>query len=264
MNPMRRLAHFQLCFLAAFMTTSPPSPEFCLKEAKTQPTLGNKISDLRRCIQDFPRDPGGRAVRDQLVSLLIASNRYEEALQTYRFQISLRKPTGEPDLKLLELLLKTGRFTDVDRLTAGAPRNGHDFLFDERLVEYRVQALLAQGHYGNARQALDQWLGIHEREGLNSSRFMPDVRNLQQLRRSLFTLERTQGATGKALFTASVSDSLNHWSRRRQVPVVFFKLVPTDSASQLIGSSIHTDQTSPAPMVKAVGDRRGEIGRAHV
>jgi hypothetical protein len=71
-----------------------------------------------------------RTVRDQLVSLLLASNRYDEALREYRRQMALRRPNDEPDLKLLELLLKTGHYREILQLTAQAPRNGHDFLFD--------------------------------------------------------------------------------------------------------------------------------------
>jgi hypothetical protein len=218
------------CFFAALLTTA-SSPELCLTGAKQQIALAEKISSLRRCLRDFPLNPLSRLVRENLVSLLSGSNRYEEALQEYRRQVALRQPSAEPDLKLLELLLKSGRHAELLRLTGGAPNNGQDFMFDQRLFELRVQAFLAQGLYQAGRQALEQWLGMHAKEGLESSRFAPEVRNLQQLRRYLLTLEKMEGTSGKALFTASVPDSLKRWSRRRDVPVLFFKLVPADAAA---------------------------------
>ncbi len=52
------------------------------------------------------------------------------------------------------------------------------------------------------------------------------------LRRHLRTLERLDGMVGKPLFTASVSDSLNHWSRQRDIPIAFFKLIPARSGGE--------------------------------
>ena len=222
---MRRPFRSRVCVLAAFLTATPYSPQRHLDLAKTQISLAEKITALRHCLQEFPLSPISLTARDQLVSLLAGSNRYQEALQEHRRQVALRKPSGEPDPKLLELLLKTGHYGELLRLTAQAPRNGHDFLFDKRLFEFRVQAFLAKGQYLQARQTLDQWLGMHTPAGLETSRFEAAVRSLQQLRRYLLALERTQGAFGKALFTASVPDSLKRWSRRAYVPIVFFKLV---------------------------------------
>ncbi len=64
-------------------------------------------------------------------------------------------------------------------------------------------------------------------------RFEADVRSIQFLKRHLETLERIQGPTGKAIFTASVPDSLQHWSKRQEVPIVFFKLIPAHPGGQL-------------------------------
>jgi tetratricopeptide (TPR) repeat protein len=226
---MRQPAPLRVCILAAFITTL-PSAELHVREAQQQLSLPDKISGLRRCLYEFPRDPSSRTIRDQLVTLLIASNRYEEALQEYRQQLAQRKLTAEPDLKLLELLLKTGRYAEVLSRTHRASLQTTDFLLNERLFECRVQAYLAQGQYREARRTLDQWLGMHEREGIESVRFMADVKALQQTRQYLFALENTQGPLGKPLFTAAVPDSLTHWSRRQNVPIVFFKLVPADPA----------------------------------
>jgi tetratricopeptide (TPR) repeat protein len=240
---MRWSRSYRACFLAVLLT-SVTTPELCLTGAKQTLLVAEKISSLRRCLREFPQDPLSNVARDNLISLLSASNRFEEALQEYRRSIALRQPSAEPDLKLLELLLKSGEHTELLRLTAHAPNNGKDFLFDQKLFELRVQAFLTQGRYRDARQCLDQWLGMHSKEGLKSSRFATEVRNLQQLRRYLITLEKAEGATGKALFTASVPDSLKRWSRRREVPVLFFKLVPTDAphqTSQMEMLKSHTD-----------------------
>jgi hypothetical protein len=247
--------HFphRICFLAALLTTA-SSPELCLNGAKGETTLSEKISDLRRCLRDYPQDPLSRTARGQLITLLVASNHYEEALQEYRRQSDLRKPSGEPDLQFFELLLKTGSYAEVLRQTAKAPSNGQDFIRDERLFEFRVQAFLAQGHYRDARQSLDQWLGMHERDGLAVSRFSEDVQNLQQTRRSLLALENVQGAQGKALFTASVPDSLTHWSRRQAVPIVFVQLVPADAANQSPTAKVLNSDQSEATFRKLVTD----------
>jgi hypothetical protein len=203
------------------------TPERSLQQARTLPTLAEKVSDLRRFIREYEQDPLSRTARDQLINLLIASQRYNEALSEYRIQLRLRRTPAEPDLKLLELLLKTGRYGELLRLSGTAPANGRDLLYDERLFELRIQAFLAQGHYRQARTALEQWLGMHSQEGLKISRFEPHVRSLQHARRDLLTLERLHGPSGKPLFTASVPDSLQRWSRRRSVPIFFFNLVPT-------------------------------------
>ena len=72
-------------------------------------------------------------------------------------------------------------------------------------------------------------LGMHERAGLAVSRFNEDVQNLQQTRHYLVALENIQGPLGKALFTASVSDSLSPQTAPIG-PDCFLSMVPTDAA----------------------------------
>ena len=60
-----------------------------------------------------------------------------------------------------------------------------------------------------------------------------DIHSIQYLKRHLETLERLNGPEGKAIFTASVPDSLQHWSHRQDVPIVFFKLIPAHAGGQL-------------------------------
>jgi hypothetical protein len=249
-DPMARTAPYRLCFLAALVTVT---PNHCLNDAKEKPAITDKISDLRHCLRHASNDPMSRVARDQLVSLLIASNRYEEALQEYRQQMDLRRPNGETDLRFLELLLKTGRYGEVLRRTAKASHN-HDLLLDEKVFECRVQAFLAQGQYREARRSLDQWLGMHGREGMEVSRFNADVQTLQQTRRWLYALEESQGDLGKALFTAAVPDSLAHWNHRHEVPVVFFKLVPAEPASQTATETSVITQASDAHLRALVDD----------
>lgn len=242
---MRALLPQRICLFASLVTVIPIPLQQQLESAKNPSSIAEKITVLRRCLNDYPLNPKARAVRDQLVTLLLSSNRYDEALREYRKLVDLRKPTGEPDLKLLELLLKTGHYRELLFLTAKAPYNGRDFLFDKRLFEFRVQAFLAKGLYRDARMALEQWLAMHTKEGLQISRFEIDVQNLQKLRRYLLALERIQGDMGKSLFTASVPDSLQRWSRNSEVPIYFFKLVPADPSGRTIG---------PEPLEKNVDE----------
>src|ERR1700730_17868842 len=111
-TPMRWSFPHRICFLAALLTTA-SSPELCLNGAKGQTALSDKISDLRRCLRDYTQDPLSRTAREQLITLLVASNHYEEALQEYRRQLDFRKPSGEPDLQSFALLFKTGHYAEV-------------------------------------------------------------------------------------------------------------------------------------------------------
>src|SRR4029077_5835411 len=87
--------------------------------------------------------------------------------------------------------------------------------------------------YAVARQCVDQWLAMYQADGVPESRFEGDVHSIQFLKRHLATLERLNGPVGKALFTASVPDSLQHWSKNLNVPIYFFKLIPTHPGGQL-------------------------------
>jgi hypothetical protein len=229
---MRRLSRWSLSLLAVVLFTSatPFTPSSYLTMAREQTVLGDKVSLLRNCLKNFPSSPQAREARTQLITLLIATNQYEAALQEYRKEMELRKPGQDIDLKFLELLLKTGRSREVLRRTVRASV-GHDPIYDRQVFEYRVQAFLAQGQYREARQNVDQWLGMHGRDP-RGGRIDGDIENLQQVRRYLFALENAQGPLGKSLFTASIPDSLTRWSRQPHVPIVFFKLIPAEASDK--------------------------------
>lgn len=219
--------------LAGFLTIHPYIPSRFLELAKERIPLTDKMSLLRRLIQSFPLDAKVSTAREDLIELLSGSNRYEEALQEYLAQKTQRGGPDGPDFVLLDYFLKTGRYGDILRQTSASPVLLRDFIRDKRLMEFRVQALLAQGKYRMARHAVERWLTVYAGDGIPGSRFESDVRAVQFLERHLCTLERVQGTMGKALFTASVPDSLKRWSHRQNVPVVFFKLIPAHPAGQL-------------------------------
>jgi hypothetical protein len=225
-----RTPKFTCLYAAAFFTITPQSAEHFLHSAKNQLALNDKIHMLRKVVDQAPL--AQTTAREHLVSLLTASNRYDEALAAYRVTHPSVDFGASVDFKLLDLLLKTGHYEEILRATArpfGQPsRLSHDF----QILEIRVQALLAQGQYRTARQCVDQWLDRYTKEGLDGTRFATNVDNIRFLRRHLRTLERFEGPIGKALYTASVPDSLQHWSQRRDLPVYFFKLVPAHSAGQ--------------------------------
>jgi hypothetical protein len=135
-------------------------------------------------------------------------------------------------LNLLDYWLKTGRFNEVLRATSAPASASLSPAQDLRLLEIRIQALLARGEYRPARQCVDRWLMRHEAEGQAGTRLETDVESMRYLRRHLRTLERMQGPAGKPLFTGSVPDSLRHWSQRREVPAYFFKLIPAHVGGQ--------------------------------
>lgn len=236
-----RIARFQCLVVAAFLTLPPPSSTSTLELARKQPAVGDKIATLKRLLDTSPQDPSASRARENLITLLMGSNRFEEALQLYRrSSAETTEPTpaqsagaGDAiDFKLLDLYLKTGQYTNVLRSTVAAAGPVRDFLRDLKLLEIRVQALLARGLYGLARQSVEEWISTYQSEGPEGSRFERDVTSMQHLRRHLMTLERLQGPRGKGLFTAAVPDSLQHWSRRPDVPIYFFKLVPAHPAGQ--------------------------------
>src|SRR5258706_5935472 len=233
-------SRFTCLFAASFISITPYTPQQFLTLAKSHTAVSEKISILKRLADSFPLDSAARQAHEEMVSLLISTNRYEEALLEYR---KLHPETGAGraiDFKLLEMLLRTGRYSEVLRAIAALPagRQGppgpeRDFLRDMKLLELRVQALLAKGQYALARECVGKWLENYQADGSPGSRFENDVHSIQFLARHLATLERTQGPVGKALFTASVPDSLQHWSQRPNVPIVFFKLIPAHPAGQL-------------------------------
>jgi hypothetical protein len=215
------------------MTVTPYTPQNFLHLAKNQLAINDKISYLRRLSNSFPLDASAKMARRHLVALLAGSNRFEDALREYQ------KDHPEPgagkaiDFKLIDYLLKTGRYNDVLRATAMAGGPVRDLLRDLRILELRVQALLAKGQYQVARECVEHWIGIYGEEGIPGSRFEGDFRSMQFLSQHLLKLERLDEPKGKAIFTASVPYSLQSWSRRRDVPVVFFKLIPAHPAGQM-------------------------------
>lgn len=223
----------RLCLAFVFLSVTPYSPGQYLILAKEQRALDDKIFLLRQCIKTYPQDSAAARAREQLVTLLAGSNRYEEALAVYRENRTQEPAKPETDFTLLEYLLKTGRYNDLLRETSIAPGPQHDFVRDQKLMEFRVQALLAQGHYGLAEGSIDHWLERYAADGIEGGRFEGDVRSVQFLQKHLRALVRMQGAEGKPIFTASVPDSLQHWSHRQDVPIVFFKLVPAHPGGQL-------------------------------
>jgi tetratricopeptide (TPR) repeat protein len=226
-----RTSRFNCLFVAAFMAFAPGTPSSLLEVAKYQLTIGDKVSALRQMVRKFPSDPQTGGAREQLIALLIGSNRYDEALQAYREEIS--GPPQAVDFKLLDYLLKTGHYAEALRDTSVAPGPVHDFIRDQKILEVRVQALLASGRYQVARECVDRWLANYAGDGIEGGRFEGDVRSIQFLRRHLAMLEREVGPKGKSIFTAAVPESLMHWSQRRDVPIYFFKLIPAHPGGQI-------------------------------
>jgi len=237
---MKRLPKFTCLFAASFMTVTPYTPQQFLSLAKEQVSVSDKISTLKRLSDAFPLDNSAKVARENLINLLLNANRYEEALQLYQkdhpdtgLPAGRQAPGNAIDFKLLDILLRTGRYNDVLRDTAEASGPVRDFLRDMQLLELRVQALLAKGQFKIARLCVERWLEKYEGDGVPGGRFEGDVRSIQFLHRHLRSLERLNGAKGKSIFTASVPDSLQHWSKEQDVPIVFFKLIPVHPAGQL-------------------------------
>jgi hypothetical protein len=152
------------------------------------------------------------------------------------------------------MLLRTGRYNDVLRDTVAASGPVRDFLRDMKLMELRVQALLAKGQFQMAQLCVERWLEKYSGDGVPGGRFEGDVRSIQFLRRHLLALERLNGPKGKAIFTASVPDSLQHWSQRQDVPIVFFKLIPVHPAGQLHEALLPGQHEGPSFFEDRVGD----------
>ncbi len=217
------------------MTITPYTSQQFLALAKDQVSVSDKISILKRLSETFPEDTTARIGREQLVTLLNNTNRYEEAYQAYRKDHPEPGAGSAIDFKLIEMMLRTGRYSDVLKATVAASGPTRDFMRDMDLLELRVQALLAKGLFQIARENVEGWLKTYEADGIPGGRFESDVRSIQFLKRHLLSLERIDGPEGKAIFTASVPDSLQHWSKRHEVPIVFFKLIPAHPGGQLHG-----------------------------
>jgi len=220
-------------FAASFMVITPYTPQQFLFLAKEQVSVSDKISILKKLSESFPLDNSTKIAKENLVNLLLSDNRYEEALQLYQKDHPETGSGRAINFKLLEMLLRTGRYNDVLRDTAAASGPVRDFLRDMNLLELRVEALLAKGQFQIARECVDRWLEKYSGDGITGGRFEGDVRSIQFLRRHLMSIERMNGPKGKALFTASVPDSLQHWSHHQDVPIVFFKLIPVHPGGQL-------------------------------
>ncbi len=215
------------------MAVTPYTPEQFLSMARDYVSVPEKIAILKRLTQAYPTHAVTAPARQQLIHLLMNANRYDEALQQYR-QMRPEPGAGRAiDFKLFELLLRAGKYNDVLRATAAASGPERDLLRDLKLLEIRVQALLAKGLFRSARTVVDDWLVLYAADGVPGTRFETDVRSIQFLQKHLSNLERMNGPIGKSIFTASVPDSLRHWSKQSHVPIRFFKLIPARPSGQL-------------------------------
>jgi tetratricopeptide (TPR) repeat protein len=252
--PTMQSSRFSCLFVASLMSITPHTAEQFLQVAREQVSLGEKITVLKRFSQAFPHTPKTQEARDQLVELLLNANRFEEALQQYQ------KFHGEPaeegvfDFKLFDLLLRTGKYSEILRLTEPAEEFGPDLLRDMKLMEIRVQALLARGLYETARESVEAWITRYSSEIDPGSRFESDLRSLEYLQRHLKSLERMSGAKGKPIFTASVPHSMQSWSQKKQVPIVFFKLIPARAGGQLASSLLAGRHASASYFEERVED----------
>src|SRR5262245_54490546 len=137
---MKTLPKFTCLFAASFMAVTPYTPQQFLTLAKEQVSVSQKISILKRLSDSFPHDHSSNIAEEYLVNLLISDNRYDEALRLY---LKTHPETGSGsaiDFKLIEMMLRTGRHSDVLRATAAASGPVRDFLRDMKLLELRVQA----------------------------------------------------------------------------------------------------------------------------
>src|SRR5215469_12957975 len=102
--------HFTCFLAAAFMTVTPYTPQQFLMLAKDEMSISDKISILKRLSFAFPLDASAKEAREELVNLFLDSNRYEDALEEYRVDHPLTGSGRAIDFKLLEILLRTGRY----------------------------------------------------------------------------------------------------------------------------------------------------------
>ena len=222
---MKRLAILSTVSIFGLCAATPFTPTYYFSLAQQQMAVPDKTGFLKQLLTNYPGSELASRAQDHLVALLAGSNRFEEALTQYQASHPAMDAGGIVDFKLLDYELKTGRLNDVLR-HATAASGSHHLSRDLRLLELRVQALLAQGQFAMARGEVERWLSLYQREGGPGSLYESDVQSMVYLKRHLKTLEHLDGKTGKPLFTASVSDTLNHWSRQRDVPIYFFKLIP--------------------------------------
>src|SRR5688572_13145234 len=109
------------CGMAAtILTISPMPPNQMLHLAKTRAFIPEKISVLRQILSEQPESPTASAAREDLIALLSGTNRFDDALLEYQ-QINAQPGAGDAiDFRLLDLMLKTGRFSEVLRDTSVA------------------------------------------------------------------------------------------------------------------------------------------------
>jgi len=221
------------CIAASLMLTFSATPNQMLETAKTQTVISDKMATLRDILRTQPYSPTAEAAREHLVALLAGSNRLDEALLEFR-QDNPEPGSGDAiNFKLLDYMLKAGKFAEVLRTTAVAAGPNRDFYRDMRLMEIRAQAFLAKAEYRLARESVDQWMDLYKKDIQPGTRYEMDFRSVQTLRRHIRTLERRFSLESKALFTAMVPDSMRQWSQRHEVPIVFFKLVPAHTGGQM-------------------------------
>src|SRR5262245_8508744 len=142
---MRIPSKMSCLMVATLVGITPYTPQQFLALAKTQISVSEKISILKRASESYASDSLARTAHEHLVTLLWNTNRNEEALQEYRKDHSETGSGRSVDFKLLEMLLRTGRYSEVLRATAAASGPERDFLRDMKLLELRVPALLAKG-----------------------------------------------------------------------------------------------------------------------
>ncbi|MFA5975128.1 MAG: hypothetical protein WC859_03070 [Elusimicrobiota bacterium] len=212
------------------------TPEHLLALAKQQTSVSGKINLLRDWLQFFPEDPKSTLVREHLIVLLKESHRPEDALQIYRGKTA-RHSGGGVDLGLMDCLLKTGRFGEVLRNTSLSSFHSYDFSRRVELLEYRIQAFLAQGEYGTARREVEKWLREYSADAVQCDNFEKDVQSIQLLAHNLRNLERDHGPKGNPFFISFVPDSMKRWSSKRDIPIVFFRLIPHYKDAGDIGKS---------------------------
>jgi hypothetical protein len=203
---MKRITALTCLSVFSLCAATPFTPNYFFSLAQQQMAVQDKTGFLKQLLSTFPASDLSNRAHDHLVALLAGSNRFEEALAEYQSSHPDVSHGSIVDFKLLDYQLKTGRFNDVLRhaVVAVGPRH---LSRDLRLMELRVQALLATGQFWVARQEVEGWLSLYQAEGVPGSLYENDVQSVVYLRRHLKTLERLDGMVGKPLFTASVSDS---------------------------------------------------------
>src|SRR5690242_12869290 len=126
-----RTPMFRCIYAAAFLTITPYTPTHFLEMAKQQVAVADKIAILRRLVKSFPLDATAETAREQLVSLLAGSNRFEEALSEYQEKHPIPGAGDAIDFTLIDYLLRTGRYAEVLRATAAASGPTRNFQRDQ-------------------------------------------------------------------------------------------------------------------------------------